>query len=143
MHGFFSLPGFLPVAEEATGSNHELRQSFRASTPEPRHRSARRPPGDRPFTTAIQLARAAEVPWARTRQKSPSAGLIERVAHGEKLVAEFLGRRCSSSSPVRATLMFVSVSTVAAWRGRRGHRFAFGLVLLALAYVLGPISGCH
>ena len=30
MHGFFSLPGFLPVAEEATGAaTHELRQSFR------------------------------------------------------------------------------------------------------------------
>jgi len=53
------------------------------------------------------------------------------------LVAEFLGT---------ALLVFVAVGSAVAGIdaiGPFGVAFAFGLTLLALAYAIGPISGCH
>ena len=62
-----------------------------------------------------------------------------------KLVAEFLGTALLVFFACGvATLMFgfgFDGGSVAA--GVVATAFAFGLVLLALAYVLGPISGCH
>ena len=53
------------------------------------------------------------------------------------LVAEFLGT---------ALLVFIAVGSAVAGIdsiGEFGVAFAFGLTLLALAYAIGPISGCH
>jgi MIP family channel proteins len=53
------------------------------------------------------------------------------------LAAEFVGT---------ALLVFLAVGTAVAGidtMGRLGVAFAFGLVVLALAYAIGPISGCH
>jgi aquaporin Z len=53
------------------------------------------------------------------------------------LAAEFIGT---------ALLVFLAVGTAVAGietMGRLGVAFAFGLVVLALAYTIGPISGCH
>ncbi|MGY1745545.1 aquaporin [Blastococcus sp. SYSU D00695] len=53
------------------------------------------------------------------------------------LAAEFLGT---------ALLVFVAVGSAVAGIdsiGPTGVAFAFGLTLLALAYTLGPVSGCH
>jgi aquaporin Z len=53
------------------------------------------------------------------------------------VVAEFVGT---------ALLVFLAVGTAVAGihtMGRLGVAFAFGLVVLALAYAIGPISGCH
>jgi len=53
------------------------------------------------------------------------------------LVAEFLGT---------ALLVFLAVGSAVGGIhaiGPTGVAFAFGLVLLALAYAIGPISGCH
>lgn len=62
-----------------------------------------------------------------------------------KLVAEFLGTACLVFFAVgTATLCFgfgATGSVPAA--GVVATAFAFGLVLLVLAYSLGPISGCH
>jgi len=86
MHGFFSLPVSSRSPKRPRGSNPRAapvvpsRPRLSADTA-----SARRPPGDPSLHHRNpRLARAAEVPWHETRQKSPSAGLIERVAHGEK-----------------------------------------------------------
>jgi glycerol uptake facilitator-like aquaporin len=56
---------------------------------------------------------------------------------GRSVAAEFLGT---------AVLVFVAVgSAVAGIKtiGEFGVAFAFGLTLLALAYAIGPVSGCH
>jgi aquaporin Z len=56
---------------------------------------------------------------------------------GRSVAAEFLGT---------ALLVFLAVGTAVAGidtMGRLGVAFAFGFVLLALAYAIGPISGCH
>ncbi|TFV89509.1 aquaporin [Blastococcus sp. CT_GayMR16] len=56
---------------------------------------------------------------------------------GRSLVAEFLGT---------ALLVFLAVGSAVGGIeaiGPLGVAFAFGLVLLALAYAIGPISGCH
>ena len=53
------------------------------------------------------------------------------------VVAEFVGT---------ALLVFLAVGSAVAGintMGRLGVALAFGLVLLALAYAIGPISGCH
>ncbi len=53
------------------------------------------------------------------------------------VAAEFVGT---------ALLVFLAVGTAVAGidtMGRLGVAFAFGLVVLALAYAIGPISGCH
>ena len=53
------------------------------------------------------------------------------------VAAEFLGT---------ALLVFVAVGSAVAGIntiGEFGVAFAFGLTLLALAYAIGPISGCH
>ena len=53
------------------------------------------------------------------------------------LAAEFLGT---------ALLVFVAVGSAVAGidtMGEFGVAFAFGLMVLALAYAIGPISGCH
>lgn len=64
---------------------------------------------------------------------------------GRKLVAEFLGTMLLVIFAVGvATLSFgfkfAGASTSA---GVVTTAFAFGLVLLALVYTIGPISGCH
>ena len=54
-----------------------------------------------------------------------------------QLAAEFLGT---------ALLVFVAVGSAVAGIdaiGPFGVALAFGLTLLALAYALGPVSGCH
>src|SRR3954463_7818083 len=56
---------------------------------------------------------------------------------GRSVAAEFLGT---------AVLVFVAVGSAVAGIdsiGEFGVAFAFGLTLLALAYALGPVSGCH
>src|SRR3954466_8154291 len=53
------------------------------------------------------------------------------------VAAEFVGT---------ALLVFLAVGTAVAGidtMGRLGVAFAFGLVVLALAYAIGPVSGCH
>jgi aquaporin Z len=58
-------------------------------------------------------------------------------ALARSLVAEFIGT---------ALLVFLAVGAAVAGfttMGPLGVAFAFGLVLLALAYAIGPISGCH
>lgn len=53
------------------------------------------------------------------------------------LAAEFIGT---------ALLVFLAVGTAVGGihtMGRLGVAFAFGLVVLALAYAIGPVSGCH
>ena len=52
------------------------------------------------------------------------------------VAAEFLGT---------ALLVFLAVGSLspASTHRRVGVALAFGLVLLALAYAIGPISGCH
>jgi len=66
-------------------------------------------------------------------------------ALGRRLVAEFLGTALLVIFAVgTATLSFgfkFAGSSISA--GVVTTAFAFGLVLLALAYTLGPISGCH
>ena len=67
------------------------------------------------------------------------------MALARKLVAEGLGTACLVFFAVgTATLMFgykLAGDSIAA--GVITTALAFGLVLLALAYALGPISGCH
>jgi aquaporin Z len=56
---------------------------------------------------------------------------------GRSVVAEFIGT---------ALLVFLAVGSAVGGIdaiGPLGVAFAFGLVLLALAYAIGPISGCH
>lgn len=56
---------------------------------------------------------------------------------GRSLAAEFLGT---------ALLVFLAVGSAVAGfdaLGPVGVAFAFGFVLLALAYAIGPVSGCH
>lgn len=56
---------------------------------------------------------------------------------GRSVAAEFLGT---------AVLVFVAVGSAVAGiktMGEFGVAFAFGLTLLALAYAIGPVSGCH
>ena len=62
-----------------------------------------------------------------------------------KLVAEALGTACLVFFAVgTATLSFgYGLTGASTSAGVVTTAFAFGLVLLALAYALGPISGCH
>ena len=58
-------------------------------------------------------------------------------ALARSVAAEFVGT---------ALLVFLAVGTAVAGintMGRLGVAFAFGLVVLALAYAIGPVSGCH
>ncbi len=75
--------------------------------------------------------RVSPPPRSVARPRSASAELTR------KIVAEFLGT---------AVLVFFAVGSAVFGIdkiGDVGVAFAFGLVLLALAYSIGPVSGCH
>jgi aquaporin Z len=66
-----------------------------------------------------------------------SRGFVVSTSLRRSLVAEFLGT---------ALLVFLGVGSAVAGihtMGPVGVALAFGLVLLALAYAVGPVSGCH
>lgn len=56
------------------------------------------------------------------------------VKDSQKYVAEFLGT---------AILVAVGCGSAVVGAGHVGAAFAFGLVVLAMVYAIGPISGCH
>src|SRR5215472_15736689 len=78
--------------------------------------------------------------WGRTRSPAGQGGSMVR-----KLMAELLGTGLLVFFGVGvATLMFgfgFDGGSVAA--GVVATALAFGLVLLALAYAIGPLTGCH
>lgn len=86
----------------------------------------------------IRRSGAHRSPGRGTALRPPPA-LHQPEGHMQKraVISEFLG-----------TLLLVLLAVGAAvvggqWIGNLGIALAFGLTLLALAYALGPISGCH
>jgi aquaporin Z len=81
----------------------------------------------------------SEVADSQLRQANPSASHPHQVDSEliRKIVAEFMGT---------AILVFFAVGSAVFGIdkvGDVGVAFAFGFVLLALAYAIGPVSGCH
>src|SRR6185503_1289589 len=74
---------------------------------------------------------------ARQRKRGQHRSLIPGEGHMKKLLAEFIG-----------TLTLVLFGCGAAVLGadhvgQLGISFAFGLAIVAMAYGIGPVSGCH
>jgi aquaporin Z len=82
---------------------------------------------------------------SRNEALSFSRGITMDVRLGRRLFAEFLGTALLVIFAVgTATLSFgFKFAGASVSAGVVTTAFAFGLVLLALAYTLGPISGCH